>query len=121
MAAPALEPDFRPAYHELHRVGRPGWWRSVVGSVVLLALTFLVVPTLIGLAFSVLGGYVCARIARRNEMKLGAAVAVVGIVLGELIGGDSHQLGVHLSLILSSIVAVMVGARLGYAKNRGTK
>lgn len=49
--APALEPDFRPAYHELHRVGRPGWWRSVVGSVVLLALTFLVVPTLIGLAF----------------------------------------------------------------------
>ena len=42
-------PDFRPQYHELHRVGRPGWWRSVVGSVLLLVLVFGAVPLLFGL------------------------------------------------------------------------
>ena len=50
-ARDALDPDFRPQYHELHRVGRPGWWRSVVGALLLLALTFAVLPLLLGLAF----------------------------------------------------------------------
>ena len=43
MPAP-LEPDYRPHYHELHRVGRPGWWRSLLGAVVLVVLVFGVVP-----------------------------------------------------------------------------
>lgn len=47
MRAP-LDPAFRPAYHQLHRVGRPGVWRSVVGSLTLLALLFAVVPFLAG-------------------------------------------------------------------------
>ena len=47
MPAP-LAPDFRPRYHELHRVGRPGWWRSVVGVVLLLVLVFAVVPLVVG-------------------------------------------------------------------------
>ncbi|MCP3420974.1 CPBP family intramembrane glutamic endopeptidase [Nocardioides pinisoli] len=51
MPAP-LAPDFRPRYHQLHRVGRPGAWRSVVGAVLLLVLVFAVVPLLVGgLAF----------------------------------------------------------------------
>ena len=49
----ALDPGFRPQYHELHRVGRPGWWRSVVGSILLLVLTFVLIPALIGLGFIV--------------------------------------------------------------------
>ena len=41
-----LPPDF------LHRVGRPGWWRPLVGSVLLLVLVFAVVPLIAGtLAF----------------------------------------------------------------------
>jgi hypothetical protein len=79
------------------------------------------VTTLIGLGFSVLGGYVCARIARRNEMQLGAVLAVLSAAIGVLLGGDQYQLGTLLSVTLASIGAVMVGARLGYAKNRGTK
>lgn len=47
MAAP-LTPDFRPRYHELHRVGRPGWWRSLVGAVLLPVLVFIVLPIAIG-------------------------------------------------------------------------
>jgi membrane protease YdiL (CAAX protease family) len=48
-------PDFRPEYHQLHRVGRPGLWRSFVGSVLVLVLVFAVVPLVAGgIAFAVL-------------------------------------------------------------------
>jgi membrane protease YdiL (CAAX protease family) len=54
MRAP-LDPGFRPRYHELHRVGRPGAWRSVVGAVLLLVLVFGAVPVVAGgLAFVLL-------------------------------------------------------------------
>lgn len=43
-----LAPDFRPQYHQLHRVGRPGWWRSLVGALLLLMLVFGVVPLVLG-------------------------------------------------------------------------
>lgn len=43
-----LAPDFRPQYHQLHRVGRPGWWRSLVGALLLLVLVFGVVPLVLG-------------------------------------------------------------------------
>jgi hypothetical protein len=77
--------------------------------------------TLLGLAFSVLGGYVCARVARRNEMRLGAVTAALSAVLGLLISADQFQLGTNLSMTLAAIIAVMTGARLGQARNRGTK
>ncbi len=48
MATP-LTPDFRPRYHQLHRVGRVGWWRSLLGAVLLLVLVFGLVPALLGL------------------------------------------------------------------------
>ena len=54
MPAP-LDPDFRPQYHQLHRVGRPGIWRSLVGSVLVLVLVFLLVPAVAGaIAFAAL-------------------------------------------------------------------
>ncbi|HSF36833.1 MAG TPA: type II CAAX endopeptidase family protein [Nocardioides sp.] len=43
-----LAPDFRPRYHQLHRVGRPGVWRSVVGALLLIVLVFGVVPLVAG-------------------------------------------------------------------------
>ena len=50
-----LAPDFRPQYHQLHRVGRPGRWRSLVGSVLVLVLVFLLVPAVAGaIAFAAL-------------------------------------------------------------------
>ena len=50
-----LPPDFRPQYHQLHRVGRPGAWRSIVGAVLLLVLVFVVVPLVAGgVAFALL-------------------------------------------------------------------
>jgi membrane protease YdiL (CAAX protease family) len=46
-----LAPDFRPQYHQLHRVGRPGVWRSLVGALLLLVVVFAVVPLIAGALF----------------------------------------------------------------------
>jgi membrane protease YdiL (CAAX protease family) len=52
MATP-VAPDFRPQYHQLHRVGRPGVWRSLVGAVLLLLVVFALVPAIAGALFLV--------------------------------------------------------------------
>lgn len=75
----------------------------------------------IGLGFSALGGYVCARIARRAELRIGGVMAVLSAVIGVLLAGDQYQLGTFASLTLASIGAVLIGARWGAARNRGTK
>src|ERR1051325_9910576 len=67
------------------------------------------VSSLVGLGFSALGGYVCARIVRRSELTFR------GILFA---GENTQQLGTFLSLTLLDIGAVVVGARLGQAKNR---
>src|SRR6476620_7926605 len=82
---------------------------------------FFYATTLVGLGFSVLGGFVCARIARRSELKLGAILATLSAVSGLALAGDEQQLGTLLSLTLLGFGAVLVGARLGLAKNRGGK
>jgi hypothetical protein len=77
------------------------------------------VSSLVGLGFSALGGYVCARIVRRSELKFGAILAALSALLGILFAGENtQQLGTFLSLTLLGIGAVVVGARLGQAKNR---
>jgi hypothetical protein len=74
--------------------------------------------TLAGLAFSWLGGYVCARIAKRAELKLGALLAALSAGVGLAIGGDPGRLGMLISLTLVGIAAVIAGAQMGRAKNR---
>ena len=54
-------------------------------------------------------------------MKLGAVLAAISAVSGFVLAGDTYQFGTLLSLTLAGIIAVMIGARLGYRKNRGTK
>ena len=82
---------------------------------------FFYVTTLVGLGFSVLGGYVCARIARRSELTLGAVLAALSAILGLALAGDEPQLGTLLSLTLVGIGAVLAGAQLGLARNRRGK
>src|SRR3954452_10713671 len=40
-------------YHQLHRAGGPGWWRSVVGVLVLVVVGLLVVPGVLQLCLLV--------------------------------------------------------------------
>jgi hypothetical protein len=82
---------------------------------------FFYAATLVGLGFSVLGGYVCARIARRAELRLGAILAALSTLIALMLGAEQQELGIFLSLTLAGIGAVLAGARLGYTKNRGSR
>jgi hypothetical protein len=73
---------------------------------------------MIGLSCSVGGGYVCARVARRNELKLGAVLAAIVTAPGVAFGGGDYSLILLLALSAAGILAIMGGAWLGLAKNR---
>ncbi|MCY7400336.1 MAG: CPBP family intramembrane metalloprotease [Nocardioides sp.] len=85
------DPGFRPEYHELHRVGRSGVWRSVVGSLLLIVLVFGLVPLVTGgIAVVVLmaGGKSAAEAATVLDLTqevTPTALAVVNIVLASAI------------------------------------
>ncbi|MGE5386859.1 MAG: hypothetical protein ACM3SV_13340 [Betaproteobacteria bacterium] len=72
----------------------------------------------IGLAFSMLGGFVCARIAKRNEYVLAAVAATLSALSGLLVmpPGYSHELIALLTIL--SYTGAIYGAKRGIDKNR---
>ena len=65
------ESDFRPYYHQLHRVGRPGGWRSLVGIAVIALTMLLIVPAL--------GGLVMFVVLLASGQSVGEATATLDI------------------------------------------
>ena len=74
--------------------------------------------TLGGAGFSVLGGYVCARIAGQSEYSLGVILAVISMVLGMVLGGGGGDIGMQVVLHAVSIACVIAGAHIGKTRNR---
>jgi hypothetical protein len=77
-----------------------------------------IVGLLIGCGFSLLGGYVCARIAKRSEYKLGCILGGISVLAGLLIGMGEYSSAIDLSLILATFAAVLLGSHLGCVRNR---
>jgi len=50
---------------------------------------YLLMSLLVGLLFSVLGGYVAGRVAGHTQLKHALVTGVCSMALGTLIGGDS--------------------------------
>jgi hypothetical protein len=72
-----------------------------------------------GCGFSVLGGFVCARVAGQSEYTLGAILAAITLVLGLVIFGDGGQdLGLSIVLNVATVAAIILGAWLGKQRNR---
>jgi hypothetical protein len=71
-----------------------------------------------GAGFSVLGGYVCARIAGQSEYTLGVILAAISMLLGMVLGGGGDDVGMQVVLHATSIACVIVGAHIGKTKNR---
>jgi hypothetical protein len=82
----------------------PYSWVSVAGSVV-------------GGGFSVLGGYLCARIAKRSEHRIGAIMAALSTIVG-MLASSSYAPLENFVLAVLTFVTVMIGVQMGYAKNR---
>ncbi|HYC45091.1 MAG TPA: hypothetical protein VED01_06350 [Burkholderiales bacterium] len=79
-------------------------WVSIIGMIV-------------GCLFSILGGYVCARIARRSEYKLGGIVAAIAAVVGALVGAGYYPLMLNISMIVATVLSVLSGVWLGVRRN----
>lgn len=72
-----------------------------------------------GCGCSMLGGYVCARVARQSEYTLGVILAASVVVLGMLLFGDGGlDLGLSVLLNAATIAAVIAGAWIGKKRNR---
>lgn len=72
----------------------------------------------VGGLFSVLGGYVCARVAKYNELRLGIIVAVGSALFGFLLGSREHGLAMEVLLWVATFGSVMLGAWMGLRVNR---
>ena len=73
---------------------------------------------MVGCMFSVLGGYVCARIAKHSEYRLGAILSVVTVVIGYVFVGGDDGSGLLAIYSLLTVASVMVGSHLGAIRNR---
>ena len=71
-----------------------------------------------GGGFSVLGAYVCARVARQSEYTLGAILALINVVLGLVISDGERDVGMSIVLNAATVACVALGAWLGKKTNR---
>jgi hypothetical protein len=78
---------------------------------------FSILGFVIGTGFSILGGYVCARIARRAELKLGAITAALSTLIA-LVMSLQQEPDMALVATIVTFGAVVSGALAGRARNR---
>jgi fructose-specific phosphotransferase system IIC component len=79
---------------------------------------FFLLVSALGAACSVLGGFICARIARRSDLTPGFVLGVVSTVTGLSLSSKRESAGVIAVLACLSFACVLLGARLGRAKHR---
>jgi hypothetical protein len=75
---------------------------------------------LMGCGFSILGGYVCTRIARHHEYRLGILMALLGEACGWLLSGGEIGMsaGLFALVSLASAASVLLGVYFARAANR---
>ena len=76
----------------------------------LMSASFLAV----GILCSVLGGYVCERIARRRDYRAGAILAALSAVLGLAIGASGTSLPMLALMVFLTVGSVLLGTRLAF-------
>jgi MFS family permease len=70
-----------------------------------------------GCAFSILGGYVCERVARQRNYRAGAVLGVVSVVLGLAMGAASLPWAENMLLAFLTIGSVLLGTRLALERH----
>ena len=73
-----------------------------------------VLSLIVGSVFSVLGGYVCERLARRQSLRVGWVLGGIEVVLGLLLSGRDHSTLQMTALSMLTLGCVLLGTRLGW-------
>ena len=74
--------------------------------------------TLLGALMSVLGGYVCARVARRDEYRAGAVMAAVSVIFGLMMTAHPSLDEMTLLLMVTGAACNLLGVKYGAERNR---
>lgn len=74
--------------------------------------------TTIGAVFSFAGGYVCARVAGQQETRLGIIQSICSVAFGLYVSARDLSLGTQIALSGCTVLVIMLGIRLGAARNR---
>jgi glycerol uptake facilitator-like aquaporin len=75
--------------------------------------SFYVVGTLAGCGFSFLGGYWCARIARRSPFRLGGILATLSTLSGMALSWGVYPPEQIALLSVTSVACVLLGSKFG--------
>jgi MFS-type transporter involved in bile tolerance (Atg22 family) len=79
---------------------------------------YFMFTAVVGLGFSVLGGYVCARMVRRNELRVATILALLITLGGVLMSGEStFDLGAVVGMNAVQFAAILLGGHLGRRRN----
>lgn len=79
--------------------------------------TLMLLMYSVGGLFSVLGGYVCARIVRYNELRWAMFVALGSAAAGAVLGSQEEP-AMQILLLGTTVASVLLGAWLGARVNR---
>ena len=77
-----------------------------------------VIGVVLGALSSVLGGYVCARIVRRDEYRVGSVMAALSALIGLMSGSSSVPDDLTVLLTLCTVACVLLGVKFGREYNR---
>ena len=69
--------------------------------------------TAVGSACSLLGGYVCARISRRQDLTLAWVLAILSVGFGLFMARGTYAVGELFSLSALTVACIVVGTKLG--------
>ena len=80
---------------------------------------YFIVSAVTGYCFSMLGGYVCARLVRRRERRVTGVMAAISGIVGFALGGIGAQFGSSdlIFFTLIQVACVMLGGELGRRRN----
>ena len=73
---------------------------------------------LLGALLSVVGGYACARIVQRNEYRVGAIMAGIGLMINLAAMPDDAAVDMVLLTLLTDFACNMLGVKYGAEYNR---
>jgi len=76
-----------------------------------------IASTGVGCMFSILGGYVCARLSKQSEYRFGLILASLTMLLDFLMSSSQYSLVLSAMLGVAAFVFVLVGVKLGRARN----
>jgi Ca2+/Na+ antiporter len=77
-----------------------------------------IVGIVLGALCSVAGGYVCARVARRDEYRIGGVMAALSAFFSLLMGSGGTPGDLMFLLTLCTIACVLLGVKYGREANR---